>query len=108
MTDLIMRLATEPVALSNLYVCKGNQRPQITELLQAWSTGDEQALAKLLPLVDHELRKIAHSYMSKERAGHTLQTTALVNEALIRFMKSDKIAWQSRGHFFSPVEVLFD
>jgi len=76
---------------------------EITELLQAWSNGDSQALAKLIPLVDHELRKIAHAYMSKERAGHTLQTTALVHEALIRFIEADKINWQSRSHFYSIV-----
>jgi RNA polymerase sigma factor (TIGR02999 family) len=74
---------------------------QITELLQAWSRGDSQALAKLVPLVDRELRNIAHAYMSRERAGHTLQTTALVNEALIRFITAEKISWQSRTHFFA-------
>lgn len=76
---------------------------QITELLQAWSRGDSQALAKLVPLVDRELRNIAHAYMSRERAGHTLQTTALVNEALIRFITAEKISWQSRTHFYSLV-----
>lgn len=76
---------------------------EITELLQAWSEGDSQALARLIPLVDHELRKIAHAYMSKERAGHTLQTTALVAEALIRLMAAEKINWQSRTHFYSLV-----
>jgi RNA polymerase sigma factor (TIGR02999 family) len=76
---------------------------EITELLQAWSKGDAEALEKLMPLVDHELRQLAHSYMSKERDGHTLQTTALVNEALIRFIESDKINWQSRVHFYSIV-----
>ena len=78
-------------------------RHEITELLQAWSKGDAEALEKLLPLVDHELRRLAHSYMSKDRAGHTLQTTALINEALIRFIKADKINWQSRVHFYSIV-----
>lgn len=76
---------------------------EITELLQAWSKGDSQALAKLVPLVDQELRKIAHAYMAKERAGHTLQTTALVHEALIRFIEADKINWQSRSHFYALV-----
>jgi RNA polymerase sigma factor (TIGR02999 family) len=76
---------------------------EITELLQAWSKGDSEALAKLLPLVDHELRKIAHAYMSRERAGHTLQTTALVNEALIRFIGAEKIDWKSRTHFYALV-----
>jgi RNA polymerase sigma factor (TIGR02999 family) len=76
---------------------------EITELLQAWSSGDSQALAKLIPLVDHELRKIAHAYMGRERAGHTLQTTALVAEALIRLMEGERISWQSRTHFYSLV-----
>lgn len=74
---------------------------EITSLLQAWSNGDAEAFEKLMPLVDNELRRIAHVYMSKEKAGHILQTTALINEALIRFIKSDKIAWRSRAHFYS-------
>lgn len=76
---------------------------EITKLLQAWSNGDSQALAKLIPLVDHELRKIAHAYMGRESPGHTLQTTALVDEAIIRLMEGDKISWQSRTHFYSLV-----
>lgn len=76
---------------------------EITELLQAWSNGDSQALAKLIPLVDHELRKIAHAYMSRERAGHILQTTALVAEALIRLMEGEKISWQGRTHFYALI-----
>jgi RNA polymerase sigma-70 factor (ECF subfamily) len=75
----------------------------VTELLQAWSKGDSEALNKLVPLVDHELRKLAHSFMSNERVGHTLQTTALINEALIRFIEADKIDWHSRKHFYSIV-----
>lgn len=76
---------------------------EITELLQAWSDGDSQALAKLIPLVDRELRKIAHAYMRRERAGHTLQTTALVAEALIRLMEAEKISWQGRTHFYALI-----
>jgi RNA polymerase sigma factor (TIGR02999 family) len=76
---------------------------EITELLQAWSKGDSQALAKLIPLVDHELRNIAHAYMRRERIEHTLQTTALVAEALIRLMEAEKINWQSRTHFYALV-----
>jgi len=76
---------------------------EITELLQAWSKGDSRALPKLIPLVDRELRKIAHAYMSRERAGHTLQTTALVAEALIRLIEAEKIDWQSRTHFYALV-----
>ncbi len=76
---------------------------EITELLRAWSNGDSEALQKLVPLVDRELRRLAHSYMSKERAGHTLQTTALINEALLRLIEADKMNWQGRVHFYSIV-----
>jgi RNA polymerase sigma-70 factor, ECF subfamily len=76
---------------------------EITELLRAWSNGDSEALEKLVPLVDRELRRLAHSYMSKERADHTLQTTALINEALMRLIEADKMNWQGRVHFYSIV-----
>jgi RNA polymerase sigma-70 factor (ECF subfamily) len=76
---------------------------EITDLLRAWSNGDPEALEKLVPLVDRELRRLAHSYMSRERAGHTLQTTALINEALMRLFEADKINWQGRVHFYSIV-----
>ena len=76
---------------------------EITELLQAWRNGDTEALDKLVPLVDHELRKLAHFYMSRERARHILQTTALVNEALMRLIASDQIDWHSRAQFYSIV-----
>jgi RNA polymerase sigma factor (TIGR02999 family) len=75
----------------------------VTELLQAWSKGDSEAFEKLAPLIDHELRVLAHSFMSKERVSHTLQTTALINEALICFIEADKIDWHSRKHFYSIV-----
>jgi RNA polymerase sigma-70 factor, ECF subfamily len=76
---------------------------EITELLLAWSNGDSDALEKLVPLVDRELRRLAHFYMSRERPGHTLQTTALVNEALIRLIEADKLTWQGRVHFYAIV-----
>jgi RNA polymerase sigma factor (TIGR02999 family) len=78
---------------------------EITELLKAWSEGDPQALNRLIPLVDNELRRIAHAYMLKEKAGHTLQTTALVNEALMRLIEGEgeNINWQSRRHFYALV-----
>jgi len=78
---------------------------EITDLLEAWSRGDQQALEKLIPLVDGELRRIAHAYMLKERSGHILQTTALVNEALISLIEGEKIDWQSRRHFYSLVAL---
>jgi RNA polymerase sigma-70 factor (ECF subfamily) len=74
---------------------------QVTELLVAWSQGDENALAKLVPIVDSQLRRIASRHMRQERPGHTLQTTALVNEAYIKLIKADEIQWQSRAHFFA-------
>ncbi len=79
------------------------RKHEITELLQAWSRGDSEALAKLIPLVDAELRKIAHAYMRRENFGHTLQTTALVNEAIIRLIEGEPINWQSRQHFYALV-----
>lgn len=81
------------------------QTHEITELLQAWSRGDSEALERLIPLVDRELRKIAHAYMIKERADHTLQTTALVNEALMSLIAGENIDWKSRKHFYSLVAL---
>jgi len=74
---------------------------EITQLLKAWSNGDNEALEKLLPLVDHELRKIARSYMRDERPNHILQTTALVNEAYMRLVDYKRMQWQNRAHFFA-------
>jgi len=73
---------------------------EITQLLVAWSDGDESALAELTPLVYEELRRLAHHYMSGERKGHTLQTTALVNEAYLRLIDWKNVRWQNRAHFF--------
>ena len=86
---------------------------EITDLLKAWSNGDSQALEKLIPLVDDELKKIAHAYMLRERPGHTLQTTALVNEALIRLLGGERVNWHGRKHFYALVarrmrQVLID
>jgi RNA polymerase sigma factor (TIGR02999 family) len=74
---------------------------QVTELLLAWSQGDETALEKLIPLVHGELRRLAKRYMARERAGHTLQTTALINEAYLRLINSKNVRWQNRAHFFA-------
>lgn len=73
---------------------------EITRLLVAWGDGDESALEELTPLVYEELRRLAHHYMSRERPGHTLQTTALVNEAYVRLIDWKNAHWQSRAHFF--------
>ena len=72
----------------------------VTHLLRAWSDGDPQALEQLLPLVDAELRRLARAYMNRERRDHTLQPTALINEAFIRLAGAQNIRWQDRAHFF--------
>jgi len=73
----------------------------VTLLLKAWSTGDEEALAKLTPLVYRQLREIARRYMAGERDGHVLQTTALVHEAYVRLVDCGRVNWQDRAHFFA-------
>jgi RNA polymerase sigma factor (TIGR02999 family) len=72
----------------------------VTELLKAWGGGDEAALNELVPLVESELRRLARGYMARERAGHTLQTTALVNEAYLRLVDAQAVRWNDRAHFF--------
>jgi RNA polymerase sigma factor (TIGR02999 family) len=72
---------------------------ETTRLLKAWSEGDETALERLIPLVDAEMRRLAHHYMQQERAGHILQTTALVNEAWLRLINWQGVSWQNRAHF---------
>jgi RNA polymerase sigma-70 factor (ECF subfamily) len=72
-----------------------------TELLHAWSQGDQSAFARLVPLVYDELRTLAERYMRQERADHTLQTTALVNEAYLRLIDVNRVQWQSRAHFLA-------
>ncbi len=74
---------------------------EVTALLVAWSDGDETALEKLAPLVYGELRQLARRHMAGERPGHTLQTTALVNEAYLRLVNWKEIRWQNRAHFFA-------
>ena len=73
---------------------------EVTQLLRAWSEGDEQAMEKLVPLVYAELHRLARHYMAGERAGHTLQTSALVNEAYLRLVDFKNVNWQDRAHFF--------
>ncbi|HEY6120527.1 MAG TPA: sigma-70 family RNA polymerase sigma factor [Pyrinomonadaceae bacterium] len=74
---------------------------QITELLRCWRRGDKEALNKLTPLVYAELHRLAHQYISRERTGHTLQTTALVHEAYLRLVDQKNVDWESRSHFFA-------
>jgi len=72
----------------------------VTRLLLAWRDGNDQALARLMPLVYDELRRLAASYMRRERPDHTLQPTALLNEAYLRLVDQARVAWQGRAHFF--------
>lgn len=74
---------------------------EITQLLIAWSNGDQAALDKLVPLVYDDLHRLAQRYMDREPAGHTLQTTALVNEAYLRLVEQKSMKWQNRAHFFA-------
>jgi RNA polymerase sigma factor (TIGR02999 family) len=73
----------------------------VTLLLQAWSGGDKEALDRLAPLVYRELRRIAGRIMTAERPNHTLQATALVNEAYVRLVDTQQVSWQDRAHFFA-------
>jgi RNA polymerase sigma-70 factor (ECF subfamily) len=73
---------------------------EVTALLLAWSEGDQGAFDRLVPLVYAELRRLAKSYMRKERAGQTLQTTALIHEAYVRLIDAQNVQWQNRAHFF--------
>ena len=73
---------------------------ELTELLLAWGGGDEEALARIAPLVHAELYRLAKRYMSKERPDHLLQTSALINEAYVRLIDWKAVRWQNRAHFF--------
>jgi RNA polymerase sigma factor (TIGR02999 family) len=75
--------------------------PLVTGLLRKWQDGDALALDQLLPLVQETLHRLAHRHVNRERPGHTLQTTALVNEAFIRLVGQQEVDWQSRAHFFA-------
>ena len=74
---------------------------EVTQLLKAWGNGDEAALGRLIPLVQQELHRLAHRYMSREKPDHTLQTTALVNEVYLRLVDVAHVSWQDRVHFFA-------
>jgi len=75
-------------------------KSDITDLLVDWNNGDKSAIDRLLPLVERELHRLAHSYMRKEGPNHTLQTTALINETYLRLVDQRKVKWQNRAHFF--------
>ena len=76
-------------------------QPEITQLLLDWRNGEASAFERLMPIVYDELRRLAGAFMRRQSPGHTLQTTALVNEAYLRLIDSDKVNWQSRTHFFA-------
>src|SRR6185369_9942914 len=76
-------------------------REPITQLLIDWNNGSPEALEKLMPMVEAELRRIAANYMRRERPGHTLQTSALVNEAYLKLVDQREVHWQNRSHFFA-------
>ena len=82
------------------------QVSEVTGLLMAWGEGNRDALERLTPMVDVELRRIAEAYLSRERSGHILQPTALVNEAWIRLIDWQKSEWQNRAHFFGVAASL--
>jgi RNA polymerase sigma factor (TIGR02999 family) len=77
------------------------QEHEITQLLAEWRDGNQQALDELYPLVYDELHRLARRYMSRERKGHTLQTTALINEAYVRLVDQRNVHWANRSHFFA-------
>jgi RNA polymerase sigma factor (TIGR02999 family) len=76
-------------------------KSEVTGLLLAWRSGDAAALERLVPLVYAELRRLAHRQMRGERVGHTLETSALVNETYLRLVDSQRVRWQGRAHFFA-------
>ncbi|MFN0122533.1 MAG: sigma-70 family RNA polymerase sigma factor [Blastocatellia bacterium] len=79
---------------------------EISELLIAWGHGDRAALDQLMPLVYDELRRLAHRYLGRERIGHTLQTSALVNEVYLKLVNERAMQWQNRAHFFAVASHL--
>jgi RNA polymerase sigma factor (TIGR02999 family) len=79
----------------------GMESNDVTQLLKAWSEGDQGALERLTPKVYLELRRMAAKYMRNERVGHTLQATALVHEVFLRLVDVDSVSWQDRAHFFA-------
>ncbi|HEU5237399.1 MAG TPA: sigma-70 family RNA polymerase sigma factor [Pyrinomonadaceae bacterium] len=92
------KIAAPPIRAANMMMAATSG---VTQLLNDWQDGDRSALEKLTPLIYEELRRIAHRYVQRERSGHTLQTTALVNEAYVRLAGHKTPVWQSRSHFFA-------
>lgn len=103
--DKLQRFSPAPSPLANRKSMEPST-PNITQLLVAWNQGDQDALAKLTPLVYRELHRLAHGYLAGERRGHVLQTTALVNEAFVRLIDWQQVQWQNRAHFFGVSATL--
>src|SRR5262245_33276896 len=105
-----MRYDKSPPAQSISAFQGGSMKPpsqnEVTQLLLAWSDGNKAALEELTPLVYAELRRLAERHMRRERAGHPLQTTALVNEAYVRLIDLRKVRWRNRAHFFGVAAQL--
>ncbi|MGA9642247.1 MAG: sigma-70 family RNA polymerase sigma factor [Terriglobales bacterium] len=80
---------------------EASAKVEVTQLLKAWGTGDDKALERLTPVVERELHRMAHYCMARENPGHTLQTTALVNEVYLRLVDIQAVDWQDRAHFFA-------
>jgi RNA polymerase sigma factor (TIGR02999 family) len=100
MTALSVNPAVESVRYSPRSKVMATPSPgAVTELLREWGDGNDGALEQLTPLVEAELRRLARGYMRRERRGHTLQTTALVNEAFLRLTDARHVRWQDRAHF---------
>ena len=101
-TDVILRQIRGPgICCHRSAATPASSAQNVTRLLQDWRQGKGAALEGLMPLVNQELRRLAKRYMFGERAGHTLQTTALVNEAYLRLVNSRRVNWQNRAHFFA-------
>ena len=86
--------------------CPGGRPQDVTQLLLDWSTGNKDAFAVLMPVVYDELRRLASGYLRRERAGHTLQPTALVHEAYLQLIDQRNVRWQNRAHFFGIAATL--
>jgi RNA polymerase sigma factor (TIGR02999 family) len=96
-----IRLRPNPSVLRAAMVVTQGEPQEVTRLLLAWNDGDESALEKLVPLIYQELRRLAKRQMQRERPDHSLQTTALINEAYLRLVDLRNVNWQNRAHFFA-------
>ena len=91
---------------SRMKTVRPGKRETVTALLLSWEGGNESAMNRLLPLVGGELRRLARRHMTREAPGHTLQATALINEAYIRLAGHSRLSWQNRAHFFAVASRL--